>query len=146
MFIQSISLAQPRIIKTNRTQNINKQENHNNFSYNPVAYRDYNISFGDRLFRTPENFYEQDFNRENMPETMASYLFGNYEDRKHIPPAQMMKIVFNDINNAKTLEEVKELYPNEPLFTNLHSMSNKKYREGILAEIRYLKEADKFPI
>lgn len=143
MYIQSISLTQPQQYKANFKNKPNKIRNFKEHSYNPIAYRDYNISFGDRLFRTPENFYEQDFNRENMPQTMASYLFADYDDRKHIPPAQMMKIVFNDINNAKSLEEVKELYPNEPLFAKLHSMDNKKYREGILAEIRYLKEPDK---
>ena len=37
--------------------------------YNPVYYKDYNIqiSFGKR---SPEDFYSQDFNRDNMPETM----------------------------------------------------------------------------
>lgn len=114
------------------------------FSYNPVAYRDFNVNFGDRLFRSPENFFEQDFNRENMPSTMRNYLFGNYEDRQHIPPAQMMEIVFDDIKKANTLEEVKELYfPDEELFQNLHSMSDKNYRESILAEINVMKEPDK---
>ena len=113
-----------------------------NSVYNPVAYRDYNISFGDRLFRSPENFYEQQFNRENMPQTMKSYLFDDYSDRSHIPPAQMMRIVFNDINNAKSLEEVKDLFPSEPLFANLHN-SKKKHREGILAEINLMHENDK---
>lgn len=128
----------PQKTAQNNSQNVISQ-----YNYNPIVYRDFNINFGDRLFRSPENFFEQDFNRENMPDTMKDYLFENYEDRQHIPPAQMMKIIFNDINYAKTLEEVKDLYPDEELFANLHSMSNKKYREGILAEINLMREPNK---
>ena len=78
-----------------------------------------------------------------MPQTMASYLNADYEDRQHIPPAQMMKIVFNDINNASSLDEVKELFPDEPLFEKLHSADNKKHREGLLAEINLMREPGK---
>ncbi len=144
MYINKIGIMplQNYNLKTSNNNSKNNITNPQITSYNPVAYRDYNISFGDRLFRTPENFYEQQFNRENMPQTMKAYLFENYESRSHIPPAQMMKIVFNDINNAKSLDEVKELFPNEPLFANLHE-SNKKHREGILAEINLMHEKDK---
>lgn len=143
MNIQKVNLFTYQQNYTPKVKSEPKQIKLQSYNYNPFAYRDYNVSFGDRLFRTPENFYEQEFNRLNMPDTMKAYLYADYEDRKHIPPAQMMKIVFNDINNAKTVEDVKEFYPNEPLFANLHSIDNRKYREGILAEIRYLKEPDK---
>lgn len=41
-------------------------------NYTGFAYRDYNISF---TGRTPEDFYAQDFNRNNMPSTMKDYLY-----------------------------------------------------------------------
>lgn len=121
----------------------NKLNKTNNTVYNPVAYKDYNISFGERLFRTPANFFAQNFNRNNMPQTMKNYLYYNYDDRQNIPPAQMMKIVFDDLNEANNFEEVKEFFPHEPLFFNLKSTDNKKYREGILAELNIMKEPDK---
>ena len=120
----------------------NNSDSATSYTYNPIAYKDFNLSFGERLFRSPSNFYEQEFNKKNMPDTMKKYLFENYEDRQHIPPAQMMKIVFNDINNAEKLEDVKK-YFDEPLFENLYTPENKKYREGILAEINIMKEPDK---
>ena len=105
------------------------------YSYNPIAYVDYNVSFGARLFRTPANFYEQPFNKKGMPETMKDYLNGDYEDRQNMPPAQMLRFVFDDINEAKSLEQVKRIYPNEPLFKNLTDIPNRKARKGLISEL-----------
>ena len=66
MKITSLSYFTP--VKTPYTTSKNKQNNNNLSSSETTgipgvyAYRDYNISFGERLFRTPQNFYEQDFN------------------------------------------------------------------------------------
>ncbi len=108
--------------------------------YNPIYYRDYNISFGARLFRTPANFYAQPFNQTGMPQTMKTYLNDDYEDRQNMPPAQMMKIVFEPLKYADNLEEVKELFPDEPLFENLSSTPTRKARTGVLAEIDLMKD------
>lgn len=108
--------------------------------YNPVAYRDYNVNFTARLFRTPANFYAQPFNRNGMPETMKEYLFEDYEDRQNMPPAQMLKVVFSDVNEAESLGEVKELYKDEPLFKNLTDTPTRKARAGVLAEIDLMKD------
>ena len=56
-----------------------------------ITYRDFNINFGARLFRSPENFYEQPFNQKNMPDSMREYLYTDYNERKNIPPA-LLKI------------------------------------------------------
>lgn len=104
------------------------------------AYQDFNITFGARLFRTPANFFEQDFNRNNMPETMKNYLFDDYQDRQNIPPNQMLKIVFDDLNEAKSLEQVKRIYSEESLFANLKDVPNRKIRSGVIAEIDLMKE------
>lgn len=104
----------------------------------PFAYQDYNISFGERLFRTPANFYAQPFNKKGMPDSMKEYLNADYEDRQNMPPSQMMKLVFDDINQAKSLEQVKRIYPNEPLFLNLTDTPNRKIRKGLASEIEIL--------
>ena len=76
------------------------------------AYQDFNISFAGR---TPEDFYAQDFNRENMPDTMKEYLNYDYEQRQHIPPEQMMRDAFKYIEIADNFDDVKDIYPNEKL-------------------------------
>lgn len=109
-------------------------------TYNPLYYRDYNINFKARLFRTPANFYAQPFNQTGMPKTMKDYLNDDYEDRQNIPPAQMMKIVFEPIKMADTLEDVKEIFPDEPLFDNLTTTPKRKARIGVIAEIDLMKD------
>ena len=106
------------------------------------AYQDYNISFSGR---TPENFYEQDFNRENMPDSMKAYLEYDYDNRRHIPPEQMMKEVFKYIEIADSLDEVKEIYPDEKLFKSLHE-NYRKNRTSILGEIKLAKEISDEPL
>ena len=89
------------------------------------AYRDYNISFGARLFRSPQNFYEQEFNEQNMPKSLHEYIYetGDPEFRRSVPPAQAMKEVFGKISEAKDLDEVRKMFPDEPLFKNLSAVA-----------------------
>ena len=94
----------PKIISVNNTQHnkkIQQDKNHTTNSQikykNIHAYKDFNIMF---TGRTPENFYAQDFNRNNMPSSMKEYLDYNYEERQHIPPEQMMREVFKYIELA----------------------------------------------
>ena len=136
-----------QMLYSNQTvqRNNNKHNNNKtiNNSYNPIAYRDYNVNFGARLFRTPANFYEQPFNKNGMPDTMKNYLYTDYEDRKNMPPSQMMRLVYEDIEIADSLDDVKELYPEEPLFKNLTDARNKKAKTGVLAEIDLMKQDGK---
>lgn len=134
--------------KTQNQQFKNNKNNdiHKNYSYNPIAYNDYNISFGARLFRSPENFYEQDFNKNGMPVTLHRYIYNpsQLDFRKTIPPAQAMKEVFGSIAYMQNLEQVKEAFPDEPLFKDLHSKSSKNARTGILGELALLREDKDF--
>ncbi len=109
--------------------------------YNPIAYND--VSFTARLFRTPEDFYSCPWNKNGMPETMKQYLNADYEDRQHMPPQQMLTLVFDDINETENLEQIRRIFPDEPLFKNLTDTPNKKARTGILAEIDLMKEDNK---
>lgn len=136
----------PMLYSNQTVQRNNNKHNNNktiNNSYNPIAYRDYNVNFGARLFRTPANFYEQPFNKNGMPDTMKNYLYTDYEDRKNMPPSQMMRLVYEDIEIANSLDDVKELYPEEPLFKNLTDARNKKAKTGVLAEIDLMKQDGK---
>lgn len=111
-------------------------------TYNPAVIRDYNVTFGGR---TPEDFYAQDFNRENMPSTMKNYLNYDYGNRQHIPPEQMMQEVFKYLELADNFDDVKEVYPDEELFRSLHD-NYKKHTKNILAEIKMAKEISDIPL
>ncbi len=142
MKIQPQLFITPHSVLKNNNQNKNNSNTatHSTPQYKPAYYQDYNINFGARLFRTPANFYAQPFNKSGMPQTMKDYLNDDYEDRQNIPPAQMMKIVFEPIQIADNLEDVKELFPDEPLFENLSSTPKRKVRTGVIAEIDLMKD------
>lgn len=116
--------------KTNTTQTIPMQMN---------AYQDFNINFRGR---TPENFYEQEFNVRHMPERMKKYLQENYEVRKHIPPEQIMNESFKYLEVTENFDEVKDIYLE---FSNLHD-ANLKGRTGILADIKLSRELSDTPL
>ena len=132
--------SKPKFDKNNNTQNPIEQT--------PLpkmfAYRDFNISFAGR---TPEDFYTQDFNIENMPKAMKTYLNYDKEQRQHMPPEQMMYEVFKRLDGAENLLDVKNIYPHEvePLFDNLHSASIKS-RKGILSEIKVARDLSDTPL
>ena len=140
---------------------INKSKNYTNYNYNQksnksnikkdiilkntnsvYAYQDFNITF---QARTPENFYEQSFNVNNMPETMKSYLYADFSNRKHIPPEQIIQEVFKYIKLAKDFDTVQKFYPEETLFQDLHKI-NKKPNNTILDEIQMVKELNSKPL
>ncbi len=136
MKIESITFIKNTTLQNNRYQNSkSKVYNHSN-NYNPIAYMDFGISFRGR---TPENFYSQNFNRENMPYSMKNYLNYDYEQRKHIPPEQMMHEVFKYIEIADNFNEVKDLYPNEDLFLGLHP-NTKRSISSVLYEVKTARE------
>ena len=112
---------------------------------NPViqnGYKDFNINFRGR---TPENFYAQEFNVKNMPETMKTYLNEDYETRKHLPPEQVMNQSFKYLDVIDNFSDVKSTYPDETLFENLHE-ANLKGRTGVLSDIKIAKEMSDTPL
>lgn len=112
---------------------------------NPViqnGYKDFNINFRGR---TPENFYAQEFNVKNMPETMKTYLNEDYETRKYLPPEQVMNQSFKYLDVIDNFSDVKSTYSNETLFENLHE-ANLKGRTGVLSDIKIAKEMSDTPL
>ena len=148
MKIQNIQIYSPNKniqTKRNNTPNIeyaNSPIQKQQSDLKSFAYQDFNINF---TGRTPENFYQQEFNKQNMPESMKEYLDFDYETRKHIPPEQMMNEVFKYIELADKLEDVKEIYPNEKLFKSLHE-NHQQNRTTILGEIKMAKEMSNEPL
>lgn len=110
------------------------------------AYNDHNISFGARLNRTPEDFYAQKFNQENMPATVKNYLNEDYEERQHMPPAQLQREAFQYIKIADSVKEVKEMYSNEELFKGLRSFSETNSKRGTLLLLRWDAQTSQTPV
>ena len=139
--------------KTNTNNNL-KAKTDKNISksiqtHNIYAYRDYNInriSFGERLNRTPENFYAQEFNKKNMPDTVRKYLEEDFETRHHMPPAQLQRLAFEYLKLADDIKEVKEIYPNEELFANLKTVDETKPSSGTLLLLKWDKQTSNTPI
>lgn len=132
------------IIFNNNLQRNKKAENiqnTQNLVYSPIAYRD--LTFTAQVCWSPEEFYALPFNKNGMPETMKQYVNADYDDRQHVRPQDVMALVFDDINDAKNLEQVKRIFPDEPLFKNLTDKPNKDARTGILAEIDLMREEGK---
>ena len=129
-----------RNLKTQNDENKNIRQGYTTPIMN--SYQDFNVNFRGR---TPENFYAQEYNVKYMPNEMKKYLAVDYENRKHIPPEQVMGEVFKFIPMADNVEDVKELYPDEELFANLHEASLKG-RTGILSDIRLAREIEKAPL
>ncbi len=104
------------------------------------AYRDYNITFGAQINRTPANFYA--FNQKNLPDMMKAYLNRDYEDRQHMPPAQMMKEVYGDLAlpQITSLDFIPRIFPDEPLFANLTDIPNRKARKGLVSQVETMKD------
>lgn len=144
MKIAKITLNEYKpFIKNKNTNNTTRQQE-NTVATIPVlnAYRDYSINFRGR---TPENFYEQEFNIKYMPLTMKEFLNSEYEERKHIPPEQLMSESFKYLAITDNFADVKSTYPNETLFDNLHEASLKG-RSGVLSDIKLAKEMSDTPL
>lgn len=139
--LQSYSIKY-RYTNSQNTKDISPHPPKSSVNYNPIAYRDYNITF---CARTPEDFYAQEFNRNNMPSTMKDYLFLDYENRQHIPPEQMMREVFKYLEIADNFTDVKSIYPNEELFANLHE-NHTNSRTDTVFEIEMAKELSDVPL
>ena len=115
MKINKITLNEYKPFLKDTNKNTPAQPEENKLITTPIlnAYKDYNINFRGR---TPENFYEQEFNIKYMPQTMKEFLNSEYEERKHIPPEQLISESFKFLAVTDNFADVKSTYPKETLF------------------------------
>ena len=142
MKIAKITLSEYKPFRQTKKQNNFQQYNTSVSNPQYTGYQDFSINFRGR---TPENFYEQEFNVKFMPDTMKKFLNANYDERKHIPPEQIMSESFKYLAAVDNFSDVKSTYPEEPLFANLHEASLKG-RSGILSDIKIAKEISDTPL
>lgn len=124
---------------------LNKNTTHANNNNNSIRMHhiDYqNINFGKR---SPQDFYEQDFNKRNMPDTMKRYLYADFAQRSRIAPVQIVQEAFDDLSAASTVDDIKELFPNEPKFAKLRPANYVGATTGILKKIKDIKALQEVP-
>jgi len=150
MKIQSITANKFNVLNRRQLSNSNTLSNNNTtdnkVSVKDFAYRDFSINFGERLNRTPENFYAQPFNRDNMPITVKNYLFEDFDERHHMPPSQLQREAYQYLTLADTVDDIKEIYEKEPLFDALRSIDELKPNKGIFLLLKWDKETSNTPI
>ena len=141
MKIQNISSILYTPKKYDAKNYVSNPKINSSYSYNGYFYKDFNVSFAglDKDFRkhwSPEEFYSLKSNQKYMPDTMREYLFEDINTRFHQSPIRVMSEAFQQIEEAKDLDDVKQIFPKEKLFVNLTSIPNKTSRKGVLAEHR----------
>lgn len=107
-----------------QTQNINE-----NLNYATVPYQ---IAFGTlRVDKRSPRFREFNELKKRLPSTLKKF-YDSLEDPLSVKPVEAMKIAYADLNLAKTIEDVQNLFPEEELFIFLTSLKNVTSRIGIL--------------
>ena len=86
-----------------------------------------------RVDKGLQRFYEANQNR--MPVTLEKYISG-LKDKNTKSPMEALKEAFEFLNLAETIQEIKEVFPFEPLFSKLKNPSDSKASIGILRLIK----------
>ena len=93
----------------------------------------YSPNFTSRVDKSFMRFYET--NEARMPVTLKNYIAG-VNDKSILTPISAMKKAFEYLALAKTVGDIKDLYPNEPLFKNIISPKQAKSVNGIIGLIK----------
>ena len=100
----------------------------------PLGYKYYAVSFGhERVDKGLERFYE--FNKNKMPITVRRYV-ESIDDKSRMTPLNAQKRAFLALEKAKTIEDIKKSFPDEPLFKDLINPMQTKASVGLLASVR----------
>ena len=118
------------------SQKNNKKENNINNEYSPnkqfelrSKFNDYMLSFGARVDKGLERFY--DVNKDRMPHTVRKYV-ESLPDKKTLSPLEAQKNAFEDLQLSDSIEDIKEMFPEETLFQGLKNPEDTKAVRGIL--------------
>ena len=131
--IQLASFAQNKPIQKTQIQTMDR-------GFVPMSYpKNYYLSFEGRVDKGLERFCKQ--NEEYMPQTVKQYVQNlSNEEIKNMTPRQAQANAFEYLQIAESIEDVKSVYPNEPLFENLKSSHDTKACRGLLKDVRVMQE------
>ncbi len=94
-------------------------------------------TFEARVDKGMERFYE--FNSKRIPTTMKLYL-DSLQDKFSMTPLQAQKNAYLKLEDAKSIEDVQNFFPDEELFIYLEKAKDTKATSGILGIYREFKE------
>ncbi len=133
MKISPINSFQVPQYKKEVKQNSSVKNFPQNNPINPLGYNDYLLSFGARVDKGLERFY--DTNKDRMPQTVRDYI-ENLDDKSKYSPLEAQKNAYEKLESAQTIEDIKKAYPQEKLFENLINPIDSHATRGILNSIR----------
>ena len=114
--------------------NINKYE----CSKYPVPLsKTFLVSFGARVDKSLKRFL--DANAEVMPKTVSNYIQTLPEDTS-VSPLDAHREAFSMLDLAGSVDEIKDVFPDEPLFENLISTNESKARVGLIHDINVMRD------
>lgn len=93
-------------------------------------FNDHRISFGERVEKDLPSFYER--NKQNMPKTVKEFV-ESLEDMDEYTPLEAQYFAFEKLEDAKTIEDIKTNYPDEPLFKFLMNPEQTHATRGIIS-------------
>ena len=94
-----------------------------------AKFNDHLLSFGAQVDKGLERFYET--NKDRMPITVYRYV-SSIEDKSRLTPLEAQQRAFSKLNDAKTIQDIKQYFSDEKLFKNLTEASKTKAKRGIL--------------
>ena len=119
---------------------INKKNNNGNANFNKqeIKYTTPSINFeAARVDKGLTRFYE--VNAGRMPQTVKTYI-EKLGDKTLFTPLTAQRNAFTKLREAKNVNDIKRLFPDETLFKNLIDPEQSKATRGILGIFRENKE------
>ena len=118
----------------------NNQENQINNKYTAGSqnslinnFNDYMLFFGARVDKGLNRFYDE--NKDRMPITVRNFV-EPLKYREIYTPLEAQQKAFAKLEDAKSVEDIKNAYPEEPLFDSLRDTDSVKSTRGILNSLR----------
>lgn len=96
-----------------------------------------NPTFEARVDKGMIRFYE--FNSKRMPTTMKTYL-DSLQDKFSLTPIQAQRNAYIKLQEAKSVDDVQKLFPEEELFIYLEKAKNTSATNGLLGIYREFKD------
>lgn len=125
-------LLKPQV-QDKKSQNIHTPQSYQTANTLYPLFNDHLIAFGARVDKGLERFY--DANMERMPQTVKEYIEG-LEDKSQITPLEAQNKAFELLEISQSIKDIKDAYPNEPLFSDLINPNQSRATRGILNSVK----------
>lgn len=104
-----------------------------NTGINFPGYNDYMLSFGARVDKGLDRFYET--NKDRMPQTVKNYI-ESLDDKSKVSPLEAQQKSYELLEIAQSVEDIKNAYPDEQLFKDLINPLESRATRGILNSLK----------